>query len=147
MGSLIEQVGGVAALAPVMADFVARLARDPMIGFFFVGVDLQRLVQFELQFAARALGAEVAYEGRPLRQAHQKHRIADGQFNRRRELLRQTLRDHQVPQAACDALIEHSERLRGAVTYFPGQGCNHPTGGLVAVDVDADGRESLLDWP
>ncbi len=147
MASLFEQVGGAAALEPVMVDFVARLARDSMIGFFFAGVDLQRLAQLELQFAARALGADLAYEGRPLRQAHQKHRIADGQFNRRRELLRQTLRDHQVATEAIAALIEHSERLRGAVAQLGGHGCNHPSGGLVAVEVDAQGHETLLDWP
>ena len=147
MGNLVDDLGGMPTLEVVIADFVARIARDPMIGFFFAKVDLSRLVQLELQFAARTLGAEVAYDGRPLRQAHQQLRIADGQFNRRRELLRQTLRDHAVPDAVERTLLEHTERLRAAVTHFAGQGCNHPTAGRLMVEVSADGRESAVDWP
>ena len=34
---------GAARLEAVIADFVGRMARDPMIGFFFARVDLARL--------------------------------------------------------------------------------------------------------
>lgn len=154
--TLYDDMGGAAALQPIIDDFVERVCGDAMIGFFFARVDRAQLKRLEAQFAARALGADVAYEGRPLRQAHASHRIADGQFARRRELLRQTLRDHGASQAVIDTLLAHTERLRPVVTMTGGPVC-HPsqTGsgddprGLAALvtEVDANGQATVLDWP
>lgn len=144
---LLQELGGYAVLLEIAQEFVRRTRSDTMIGFFFAKVDPQRLAVLEAQFAARALGAAVVYEGRGLRQAHAAHRIADGQFNRRREILRQVLIERQVPAAVAAAWLEHTEKLRSAVTLGPGRGCNHPTGGLLLVEVGADGSETALDWP
>ncbi len=141
---LLAQAGGYDKLQAAIDDFVERVCRDTLIGFFFTQVDRAQLKRLEGQFAARALGADVPYEGRPLRQAHAAHRIADGQFARRRELLRQALRDHGMPETVIVALIDHTERLRSAIVWG-GSGCDLPRGGQLLTEVGADGQEQVIE--
>ena len=142
----IDALGGLAALRPIVADFVARICTDTMIGFHFRAVDQAKLVELELQFAARMLGAdEVVYEGRSVGQAHARHPISDGQFARRSLLLRQTLRDHHVAAELATLWLEHTERLRPAilgaqVVNHAGGPCDHPGYGPLVTDVDAEGH-------
>jgi len=100
----------------VIDEFVDVMVDDVMIGFFFTGVDKERLRQREYEFTARFLGAQIPYSGRPMRTAHSKHHIMGGQFNRRRQILINTLRKHGVEESVCDAWIAHVDRLRDQIT-------------------------------
>ena len=121
---MFERIGGEPALRAIIAEFVDKVVDDMMIGFFFRGVDRERLKLLEYQHAAEHLGGPVHYEGRPLRQAHAKHRIMGGQFARRKELLRKTLVAHQVPEDIVAAWLSHTESLRDQVTAEPDGQCN-----------------------
>jgi hemoglobin len=123
MSSMFERLGGEAGLTPIIDDFVDREADDFMIGFFFRGVDRARLKLMEYSHAAEFLGGPEPYAGRPLRAAHAKHRIMGGQFMRRKELLRQTLVAHHVPEDIVAAWLAHTESLRDAVTTDPDGQC------------------------
>jgi len=114
--TLFEDVGGEPALRAILDDFVGRMFADPMIGFFFRNADRARIAEHEYQHAAEHLGGPVRYQGQPLRQAHAKHRIMGGQFNRRRELLRRTLLDHKAPSHVIDAFLAQVDSLRGEIT-------------------------------
>ncbi len=116
MSTLFEDIGGETVLRSVIADFVARMFVDPMIGFFFFKADRARITEMEYQHAAQHLGGPVTYSGRPLRQAHAQHRIMGGQFMRRRELLRRTLLDHKAPGHVIEAFLAHVDSLRGEIT-------------------------------
>jgi hemoglobin len=118
-----ERLGGAAALGALMADFVATMVADPMIGFFFDGVDHARLLQRETELTAAMLGADVAYSGRPLREAHAPHPILGGQFMRRRELLRLAMARHGVPEDVAARLLAHTDRLRPLITREAGSAC------------------------
>ena len=63
--SAIERLGGEERLRVIIDDFVDRIVRDMMIGFFFRSVDIPRLKQREFEFAAAHLGGETRYTGRP----------------------------------------------------------------------------------
>lgn len=121
--SLFAQLGGSAVLQPAVDDFVERLVCDPMIGFHFKDVDPDRLKLLEFQFMARALGADIAYEGRPMRQAHASRTIFGGQFARRQTLLKNTLLAHGLDAAIVAELLAHNEKLRPAVLNLPDQDC------------------------
>ncbi len=114
-----EALGGQEVLAAIIRDFVEVMVRDPMIGFFFRSVDRDRLERLELQFTGRFLGAPMAYEGRPMRAAHAAHRIMGGQFDRRRQLLKETLQRHGVAAELQTLWLGHVDALRGQIT---GQG-------------------------
>jgi hemoglobin len=113
---LIELAGGESALRALVQDFYDRVFPDVMIGYLFKGQDKDRLVQLELEFAMDLLGGTSEYTGRPMREAHAKHSILSGHFNRRLQILRETLADHEVPDAVREHWIEHSISLRDQVT-------------------------------
>ena len=116
---------GEETLRQVIDTFVERVYADTMIGFFFAGFDKDRLKRHELQFAARALGGQVRYEGAPIQQAHSKHPIMGGQFNRRKTILAETLRDYGVDRDIVAHWLEHTEKLRPLITAQPGSDCLH----------------------
>lgn len=114
---------GEARLRAVLTDFVSRVRDDVMIGFLFARVDPARLTELEIQHAAAHLGGPDRYEGRPLREAHARHRILGGQFARRREILRQTLVAHAVPPDVIERWLAHVDSLRAEITVDAGSEC------------------------
>lgn len=120
---LLEQLGGELALRRIISDLVDRMTSDLMIGFLFAKVDRQRLKELEFQHAARHFGADVAYEGRSLRQVHAPHRIQGGQFDRRLHILRQVLQQHKVAAEVQRAWLDHQESLRHKIVSTGGESC------------------------
>jgi truncated hemoglobin YjbI len=121
--SPFDQMGGEAKLRAIVDDFVDRCFDDAMIGFLFQRADRDRIKRFEYQHAAEHLGGPVRYGGRPLDEAHGPHRIFGGQFARRRQILIETLRDHDVEDATIDAWISHQDGLRDLITRDQGSDC------------------------
>jgi hemoglobin len=122
--STYERIGGEARLRAVIDDFVDRMKRDTMIGFFFWNVDAERLAQREFEFTARFLGADLPYSGRPIRTAHAQHPIMGGHFERRRRLLEETLIDHGIAPELRAEWLAHVDKLRPAVTRDARGDCN-----------------------
>ena len=118
---------GADALRAVVTDFYSRVFPDVMIGFMFQGKDRQRLIDKEYELVAALLGAPgVTYTGRPMRAAHAQHTIFGGQFERRLQILRETLADHRVPAEVQHAWIDHTLALRSQVTRDRGSECADP---------------------
>ncbi|HWO09993.1 MAG TPA: group 1 truncated hemoglobin [Polyangiaceae bacterium] len=124
--TLFEQLGGEPVLRGLIARFVDRMFDDPMIGFFFRKADRQRVKDKEYELAARHLGAEVEYTGRPIQAVHAPHPIMGGQFARRLQLLRQTLEEAGAPPAVVQHWVAHTEALRGQVTRDASGECVGP---------------------
>lgn len=123
-GTLFEQLGGEPVLRAIIDRFVDRVYADTMIGFFFARVKKSRLKQLEYEFAAQHLGADIAYSGRPLGEAHKKHAIMGGQFRRRLTLLEQTLEEFNVAQPIIDHWVNHTLTLEAQITPDRGGECN-----------------------
>lgn len=115
---------GEAKLRAVVSDFYDRVFRDVMIGFMFAGKDKRHLIDREYELAARFLGAPgVAYTGRPMRTAHAGHTIFGGHFERRLQILRETMRDHDVDPEVQRVWVEHTNALRAQITRDQGSEC------------------------
>jgi hemoglobin len=114
---------GEAKLRAVITDFYGRIFGDVMIGFLFAGKDRQHLIDREYEFTAQLLGADVAYTGRPMRVAHAKSPIFGGHFERRLQLLRETLRDHAVDPEVEQVWLDHTIALRPQITSDQGSEC------------------------
>jgi hemoglobin len=119
-----EQIGGASKLLVIIDEFVERICRDTMIGFFFASVDRARLKRMEYEHAARFLGADIPYTGRALDTAHRRHPILGGHFARRRQILRQTLERHGVAPEIVEAWLAHQDALRALVTADDVTQCN-----------------------
>lgn len=114
---------GEAKLREVITDFYARLFGDIMIGFLFQGKDRQRLIDREYEFTANFLGGGVKYTGRAMREAHAKSPIFGGHFERRLQILRETIRDHAVNPEVAEVWIDHTLALRAQITSDKGSEC------------------------
>lgn len=115
---------GAVKLRAVIADFYDRVFADVMIGFMFQGKAKQHLIDREYELAARMLGAShVQYTGRPMRTAHAQHTIFGGHFERRLQILRETLADHAVAPDVQRVWIEHTQALRAQITRDQGSEC------------------------
>jgi hemoglobin len=122
--TLFDRIGA-AELRAVITDFYARVFGDVMIGFLFQGKDRRHLIDREYELTAALLGAPgVTYTGRPMRVAHAQHTIFGGQFERRLQILRETLRDHGVDPDVQQAWIDHQLALRGQITRDRGSECD-----------------------
>ena len=127
----MERLGGAPVLRTIIEDFYGRVFDDVMIGFMFKGRDRARLIELEVQFTARALGENVAYEGRGMRHAHASLPILIGHFQRRYQILVETLADHQVDPDVRDAWLGHSRALQRAILQPERRGidCQTPIAG------------------
>lgn len=110
-----QQLGGEAALRPLVERFVERVFQDVMIGFLFRAADRQRVAEKEYELAARHLGAAVPYTGRPLDEAHAPHPISGGHFDRRRKILEEVLEEAGAPAAVREAWLRQVDALRGLI--------------------------------
>src|SRR3954469_16023123 len=111
-GTLFERLGGATVLRAIIERFVDRMFDDLMIGYLFRAADRERVKAKEYEFAARHLGAPVAYTGRPIDQAHRAHRITGGQFMRRLQILKETLAAFRVPAEVSEPWIAHTLSLQ-----------------------------------
>lgn len=114
--SLFELAGGEAGLRRCIERFVDKVFDDVMIGYLFRAADRGRVKQKEFEHAAEALGATVAYTGRPLAKAHAPHRIRGGQFMRRIQILKETLAECGMPAAVTEALVANNLSLQPLIT-------------------------------
>ena len=119
---LFDQIGA-AKLRAVIEDFYSRVFGDVMIGFLFEGKDRARLVEMEYQFTAQLLGGDIKYTGRSMREAHARSPIFGGHFERRLQILRETLRDQGVDPEVATAWIDHTQSLRAQITADQGSEC------------------------
>jgi len=124
MKSPFEQLGGEVCLRRIIGDFIDRVFADRMIGFFFRQADKERIKELEYQLAAEFLGGAVKYQGRPLDQVHRKHPIMGGHFARRKQILKETLEFHAVPESIKTAWLQHTEDLRALITAQAGSECD-----------------------
>jgi hemoglobin len=95
--ALFERVGGEIGVQDILLDFYGRMARDVLIGFFFAGKDVDAIAMKQKSFLMRAFGATPSYSGKPPADAHTElPPILRGHFDRRLQILEETLRDHGV---------------------------------------------------
>jgi hemoglobin len=122
--TLFEELGGEPVLRGIIDRFVDRVFDDVMIGFFFRNARRERIKEKEYEFAARHLGADIAYTGRPLEEAHRAHPIMGGQFARRLMILKETLEAAGVPEHVKQHWLRHTEALRPLVTTDASRECD-----------------------
>jgi len=122
--TLFDDLGGEPALRQIIDRFVDRVFDDVMIGFFFRNARRERIKEKEYEFAARHLGADVAYTGRAIDEAHRAHPIMGGQFARRLMILKETLEAAGAPEHVKQHWLAHTESLRPLVTADSGRECD-----------------------
>lgn len=116
--SLYTQLGGYDALAAVADDFITRLATDPALGKFFVGLNdasKQRVRQHVIDFLCNATGGPCLYLGQDMKTAHKGLHITDAEWNTSAQHLVATLNKFKVPPTQQDAVMGAIAALKGDI--------------------------------
>ena len=98
--TLYKRLGGYDALAAVTDDFIARLATDPQLGKFFVGLNdesKKRVRQHVIDFLCLNTGGPCLYLGQDMKAAHKGLHITDAEWNAAGADLAATLDKFKVP--------------------------------------------------
>ncbi len=103
--ALYQAWGGKAGIRAVMDDFVPRLAADPRTAPFFVKTDRQHLAAQLTEQLCQQAGGPCAYQGPPMKLAHEDLEITRGDFNALVEVLQQAMQARGIPFAAQNAML------------------------------------------
>lgn len=119
--NVIEKVGEE-TLRTMLQDFYDRLFDDMIIGFLFEGSDKSALVDSQFDYVTAHLGDRSGtYDGPSIARAHKELPILTGMFDRRHEILRQTLEDHAFPQEIVEEWLTLDQSLRKFVVNLGAQ--------------------------
>ena len=116
--TLYTQLGGYDAISAVTSDFITRLATDPQLGKFFVGLNdasKQRVQQHVIDFLCNATGGPCLYLGQDMKTAHKGLHITEAEWNISVQHLVDTLNKFKVPQAQQTAVMGAISALKGDI--------------------------------
>jgi len=116
--TLYTQLGGYDAISAVTSDFITRLATDPQLGKFFVGLNdasKQRVQQHVIDFLCNATGGPCLYLGQDMKTAHKGLHITEAEWNISVQHLVDTLNKFKVPQAQQTAVLGAISGLKGDI--------------------------------
>jgi len=116
--SLYKRLGGYDALAAVTDDFIGRLATDPQLGRFFVGLSTDsknRVRQHVIDFLCAATGGPCLYLGRDMKTAHTGLNITESDWNVSVKDLVATLDKFKVPEKEKGEVLAAISGLKGDI--------------------------------
>ena len=113
---VFERAGGEEGIERILLDFYGRMEKDILVGFFFHGKDVRAIALRQKEFLLRAFGAAPSYSGKPPAQAHEQLApILSGHFDRRLQLLEETLRDHGLAAEDIRSWVGFENAFRGQI--------------------------------
>jgi hemoglobin len=116
--SLYTRLGGYDALVAVTKDFIGRLATDPSLGKFFVGLNdtsKARVESHVIDFLCVATGGPCIYTGQDMKTAHTGLHITDAEWNASAAHLTETLNKFKVPQKEQSEVMTAISGLKGDI--------------------------------
>jgi truncated hemoglobin YjbI len=114
--ALVTRVGGADVVYTVLEDFYDRMSKDLMLGYFFDGRDVKLTARRQAEFILNAAGYLTRYSGRGPSTAHlEMPPIYEGHFDRRLQILRETLTQHKLTAENVDEWVRFEENFREMV--------------------------------
>jgi len=78
--SLFERVGGMEAVNMAVDIFYEKVTTDPLVGHFFISINMAEQSGKLKTFLAYAFGAPLNYDGKNMAEAHKHMRISEDHF-------------------------------------------------------------------
>lgn len=110
--TLYEKYGGFATISKIVMDFYDRLLDSETVGDFFENTDMKRLIDHQSKFVAFLLGGPADYSGERLEQLHAHLKIGEADFDEMRQILAQTLADHEMTPEDCETVMAEIDARR-----------------------------------
>jgi hemoglobin len=105
-GSLYARLGGTAKVTAVVNDTIDRVAADPRMNQSFDKVDLKRVKALLVEQICALTGGGCTYTGDSMKDVHAGHKIRNAEFYGLVEVLRDSMRQHDIPLSARNELLE-----------------------------------------
>ncbi len=105
-GSLYARLGGTAVVLAFVGDTIDQVAANPATNKSFDKVNLQHVKDMLTEQICSLTGGGCTYSGDTMRDVHAGHKISNAEFFDLVEVLRASMRAHQVPLAARNELLE-----------------------------------------
>jgi hemoglobin len=104
--SLYARLGGTTKVTAVVNDTIDRVAADPRMNQSFDKVDLKRVKALLVEQICAVTGGGCTYTGDSMKDVHAGHKIRNAEFYGLVEVLRDSMRQHDVPLSARNELLE-----------------------------------------
>jgi len=116
--SLYTRLGGYDAIVAVTNDFIGRLATDPQLSRFFVGLNdtsKARVTAHVIDFLCKSTGGPCIYTGQDMKTAHTGLHITEADWNASAAHLVETLNKFKVPQKEQDEVLAAISSMKGDI--------------------------------
>ena len=118
--SMFQRYGGFAKLSKMVLGFYDRILDSDVVGPYFDGVDMGRLVDHQTKFVGQVMGGPVTYTDEHLAQLHAHLGIDDQAFDEMLAILGETLNDFGFEPGDVDSVLGEIGRRRGWIVSRPG---------------------------
>jgi hemoglobin len=105
-GSLYARLGGTEKVTAVVNETIDTVAADKRTNQSFDKVDLKRVKELLAQQICSLTGGGCAYSGDTMKDVHAGHHISNAEFYQLVEVLREAMRNQNVPLSARNELLE-----------------------------------------
>ena len=105
-GSLYARLGGTPKVSAFVNETIEKVAHDPATKRSFDKVNLQHVKAMLAEQICSLTGGGCAYTGDTMRDVHAGHQISNAEFFELVEVLRASMRTHDVPLSARNELLE-----------------------------------------
>src|SRR5690349_4753358 len=105
-GSLYARLGGTASVTAFVGETIDRVAANPEMNRSFDKVNLQHVKDVLIEQICALTGGGCVYTGDTMRDVHAGHHITNAEFFGLVEVLRESMRAHDVPLTARNQLLE-----------------------------------------
>lgn len=105
-GSLYERLGGTAKVTAFVNATIDRVATNPAMNRTFDKVNLQHVKDMLIEQICSLTGGGCVYSGDTMRDVHAGHKITNAEFFDLVEVLRESMRQQDVPLSARNELLE-----------------------------------------
>lgn len=113
--SLYDKYGGFSAISRVVMAFYDMVLDSDVLGPYFDGIDMPRLIDHQTKFVASILGGPAAFTDERLEQAHRGLGIRETDFDEMKRLLGLTLDEHGFSVADRTAVLAEIESRRSII--------------------------------
>jgi hemoglobin len=105
--SLFEKLGGFAQVRLIVSDFYDRILDSETLRPYFEHIDVRRLIDHQTKFVSALMGGPVSFSNEHLGRAHHHLGISPEEYAEMGEIFRETLEDHDLPEADVERLHAH----------------------------------------
>ena len=100
---------GLRAISKVVMDFYDRALGSSVIGHYFEGIDMGRLIEHQTQFIVTVMGGPASFSDDELRESHAHLAIDGTAYREMTRLLEETLRDSGIEDPDIQLVMQNIE--------------------------------------